>query len=36
LQTIYTLEDALDMWEVIAVKRTNERLAAEAARNKQG
>ncbi|AAT37734.2 gp15' E', partial [Burkholderia phage BcepB1A] len=31
LQTVYCLEDALDMWEIIMVKRTNERLASEAA-----
>jgi hypothetical protein len=29
LRTIYTLEDALDMWEIIAVTRYNEQLAME-------
>ncbi len=35
LRTIYTLEDALNFWEQIAVKRTNERLALEHAQAMQ-
>jgi hypothetical protein len=28
LKTVYTLEEALNLWEIIAVKRANEYLAA--------
>ena len=34
LQTVYTLEDAFDLWEVIAVTRHNEHLAVKAAQRK--
>lgn len=34
LQTIYTLEDAFIMWEIIAVTRYNEYLAAQHAQKK--
>jgi hypothetical protein len=36
LKTVYTLEDAFLMWEVIAVTRHNEYLAAKHAMKKQG
>lgn len=35
LRTIYTLEDAFNMWEVIVVKRYNEHLAIEHAKAKK-
>lgn len=35
LKTIYTLEDALNIWEVIAVKRANEYLAAKHAESQR-
>jgi hypothetical protein len=36
LRTIYTLEDALDMWEIIAITRYNEYLAMEHAKKQGG
>lgn len=36
LRTIYTLEDALNMFEAIMVNRSNEYLAAKAAKENQG
>lgn len=35
LKTVYTLEDALNMWETIVVQRANEYLAAEHSRKNQ-
>ena len=35
LKTGYTLEEAYDLWEVIAVNRYNEHLAVEHAKNKR-
>ena len=32
LKTIYSVEDAMDLWETVAIPRYNEWLAAEAAR----
>jgi len=36
LKTVYSLEDAFDMWEVIAVTRYNEHLAIEQAKQSKG
>lgn len=36
LRTIYTLEEAFDLWEIIAVTRYNEHLAIKHAEQKGG
>lgn len=36
LRTIYTVEDAYIMWEIIAINNHNERLARQAAAEKAG
>lgn len=36
LRTIYSLEDALNLWEIIAIKKYNEYLAMEYAKKNKG